>query len=87
MRRYLVLFFVLMMVAAISLPACSKKEEAPAPSPAVELPAPAPDDQAPPPDDQVPPAEEATEASGDNAAPEAPADQAPPAEPPAAPAG
>jgi len=40
MRKYLALLFVLTLVAAIGLSACSKKEEAPPPPPAAE-PAPA----------------------------------------------
>jgi len=94
MRKYLFFVFVLMMTAVFCLQACSKKEEAPAPSPppsAVEVPAllegeqaSSPDEQAPPKDgdEQAPPADVPAE-SVDNTVSDAPAsaDQAPATEP------
>ena len=65
MRKYFVLFFVVMMVATIGFAGCSKKEEAPpAPAPVV---------------DQAPPAPEVADdnaVAADNAVVEAPADNA-----------
>lgn len=80
MHKRLIVFFVLIMVAAFCLPACSKKEEAPAPPPAVELPAPPAEEQAPASEEQAPPAN-ASAVPGDNNVQSAPADQAPAAEP------
>ncbi len=62
MRKYLALFFMLLLAASIGLSACAKKEEAPVapPAPAAEPAAPA-----------------APAAPADNAAPAAPAAPAP----------
>ena len=68
MRKYFVLFFVVVMVATIGFAGCSsKKEEAPAPAPVVE--------QAPPADVPDAPADNAvSDVPADNVVTEAPAD-------------
>lgn len=62
MRKYLALFFMLLLAASIGLSACAKKEEAPAP------PAPAAEPAPMPPADNAAPA-----APAEGAAPAAPA--------------
>ena len=66
MRKYLVWFFVLVMVAAIGFSACSKKEEAPAPV-----------EQSAPVEVQAPPEPADNTAAPAEQAPAAPAEQAP----------